>query len=304
MNKTILALIVSAILANFAGIAVYAADVKTQPVKPVVAKNNGKSLVIPDKIPIDPAENAKLAKEILEKAENNMRGNGDIRTYTSSEETKDPKSGIISASKTFVKLNPDGTEWRRLETLTKMRFGTSVEMGKAFLINDEGLWEIYGDTAVKWAFYKPKPSNAIEKDIIIGYDVKKSKCDEVNCYLVTEKYLKSDKIVKAKQYSIGENDLFIYSTKEYEENGKENPRKAINYRNVKINIPIEDALFKIEDTMKIVIANSIDETIDMFFQKEGEAIVGQLKISEDKKKELNAKIMKKIDENKKGRKPL
>ena len=146
--------------------------------------------------------------------------------------------------------------------------------------------------------------NAIEKDIIIGYDVKKSKCDEVNCYLVTEKYLKSDKIVKAKQYSIGENDLFIYSTKEYEENGKENPRKAINYRNVKINIPIEDALFKIEDTMKIVIANSIDETIDMFFQKEGEAIVGQLKISEDKKKELNAKIMKKIDENKKGRKPL
>jgi hypothetical protein len=284
-----------AVIANFAfavpsGAEEKSADKKTAPAKEQKSTTEKKTpdtpLVIPDPLPTDPTENAKIAKAILEKAEKNMKGEGNIKTYTTSEEHKDIKSDFVFGTKTFVKINPDGTEWSRLESLYKIQGETSMKTRTIYLSNDEGDWEIYGDTAVKWAFYKPKPSNDIEKGITINYDIKKSKHNEVNCYLVTERYMKSNEIVKVKQYSVGENDYFIYLTMEYDKNGKENTKMTMNHQNVKINIPLEDSLFKVKDSMKIVIANSIDEANEVYFQKTGEATVDNMKISDEQKREL------------------
>lgn len=286
MNKTMFVLIVSAFLANFSGIAVFAADDKAPLAKNTAAKTDDKPLIVLDKIPTDPAENAKLAKEILEIAEKTMKGEGAIKTFTAWEEKNNPTNTLKSKLETYVKFNPDGTEWRRLD-LTIDGDQKSNPVKKTWIRNNDGYWTIIGDTAIKKAYEKNNDANGIETapDVIKHYNIGNSTRDGIACFIVTRKFVKNDKIIKIKEYAIGSADYFIRMQKEYDENGKEDAGRDLIYRNVKTNVSIDDSLFKIDGSLKVHYAQTSDEFIGLTVQTDTLNLLDQTKITEEKKKE-------------------
>ena len=106
--------------------------------KLILKTANGKVLVVSNKIPTDPAENAKLAKEILEKGKENLKRMNYKSTYV--DDTKGKKRTRIICNKS----NPDGTNNYRYENGVEGSFYTSIMIRRS-----DAVFHIYGNTAVK-----------------------------------------------------------------------------------------------------------------------------------------------------------
>jgi hypothetical protein len=278
MNKKILVLIVSALLANFAGIAVSAADEKNQPAKPVVVKNNDKSLIITDKISTDPVENAKLAKEILGKGKENLKRINYKSTYV--DDTNGKKGTRIICNKS----NPDGTNDYRYENSVEGAFYTSL-----MIRNRDGNFDIYRNTAVKSTFDDGYDGMS-EQGEQAAYSLSEGSHRGIPCYVITKKiqpdegrydsYLKHMEKVLVNKYTaaqlknsfesafptievfhIGKNDGFIYEYTYYNVRGQK--AAFTNYGDVELNASLDDKLFEIPDNFIIRIANNPTEFNDI-----------------------------------------
>jgi hypothetical protein len=275
MNKQIFAVIASALLANFAGIAVFAADEKSPPVKdadkktqpakpavtkpttkPVAEKIADKPLVIPDKIPTDPAENAKLAEGILQKASMDMMGGkgSKIKTYTTATFVKN--NDTQSLRKWYYKNNKDGTRWHRMDSYISTDGKKWTKTIR--LKNDVGQWTIIGDTAIKSVINTNLPLKTNnDNEITHNYLLKEKTFNNIPCWVVTYKMLKNSKIIYCIEFYIGKEDYFMYSQRDYDENG--NMMSQLDENNVDINVDIDDKLFSILPECKITVPKDLEE---------------------------------------------
>jgi hypothetical protein len=248
-------------------------DKKTQPAKPAAAKPTTKSatekiadtpLVIPDKIPTDPAENAKLAGAVLERAEKNMRGEGYIKTFVAISGELPPDEIIRSIVKIYVKSNPDGTRWKRKDQYIISRDNLKKVTKYSDVLNDTGTWEIIGNRAIKMAYFDKVSADIQKREHEFGLSdgnkklqCKKIKYNNISCILVME-----DRKKVAVQYVIGEENGFIYKTTEYDRATGKITYEMI-YDNVVINVSIKDEMFEVNKEYKIMIADSEEKHIDL-----------------------------------------
>jgi outer membrane lipoprotein-sorting protein len=308
MKKIMFALIASALLANFAGISVSAADEKappvkdadkkTQPAKPAVTKPttkpaaekpDDKPLVIPDKIPTDPVENAKLAKAILEKASETVMK---MKGFSCKTVQTSPK-GDETITNITQRNNPDGTVFMRMDMIGQKEDKSDSML---FISNNDGYWYVIGNTAIKMTYLNKMQVDAMSN---IGqipkigedtqYSIKDGKINDIACFVVTgnisNEQLKilADLLLKTlpedmkemiknepvditsglplvSKFFVGKKDYFTYSTEQYNKNGVK--ISQFTYTDVKLNIETGEELFCIPNDKEVKIANTITEYAD------------------------------------------
>jgi hypothetical protein len=281
-----------AVIANFAftapsGAEEKSADKKTAPAKEQKSTTEKKTpdtpLVIPDPLPTDPTENAKIAEKILEKAWKKK-----CKTFVAV--NREQGTEDISITRIYQKNNPDGTRWERNEDYYSPSGDTRRMTKVVYIQNDSGKWYIYPDIAIKLPPLSrsvPDISNDGQKEetFVRKHTVKMAERHGIACYLVTLSITTSDgSFRRMSQYYIGRDNFFLYRTVEYEENGK--ICGDIYYDNVEIDLPLDDKLFEINPNIPTAIPKTFDEYVEL----EADTIIRMedktLFITEDEAKKL------------------
>ncbi|MFZ2657940.1 MAG: hypothetical protein WAX69_23615 [Victivallales bacterium] len=217
-------------------------------------------------------DSSKKAEEILGKAKGNMIGEGDIKSFIAEdEEILEDKSRLIT--RYYKKFNQDGTSWYRMEDITVDSKNKQVDIS-VYLENDEGSWKIIGDVAIKRLYVDKiskdaaeKVQQKTEKEIFTyGYEVKDVKINNIDCYQITEKILGDKSFFKLTRYIIDKASSFVYSQAYFDKLGRKT--SELLYKNVKLNVSLDDKIFKVDDSFRILIANTVDEFLS--FEKKAE----------------------------------
>ena len=232
-------------------------------------------------------ENAKRAKEILEKANKAMTTVKDVTTTTS----KIMPGDLVQTMIQYWKNNSDGTIFTRTESYLN-RKNKKRKISSLFINNDKGMFHIMGNTAIKMAYVSNMNKSVMKhvnksnmgklnKDNIGGnISVKDGKLNEINCYIITVKKSKEEidfmlnimtksmpqlgniddfkkNIPIISQYYISKENNYIYSTSQFSKNGKKISDQT--YDSIIINSGLEDDLFTISDEMKIYEAKTMTD---------------------------------------------
>jgi hypothetical protein len=225
----------------------------TPATKPTTEKVAEKPLVIPDPLPTDPAENAKLAKAIIEKARNSR-----ISIIT---KAKRKIVDSIVKKTTWIKYNPDGTSFMRIETKSE-----KLPL-KVFLNGVDGnAWRIVGDIAIKEGFRAEEEREVYEEamkqgKLDLSYKVEETLYKGLHCYKITASDIVTESLAQndicKDVYIIDKKYLFIYSEAAYSKNGKK--LYDINRDEIKILEEVDESIFKVPDNCKMFTANNIDQ---------------------------------------------
>lgn len=170
------------------------------------------------------------------------------------------EDGRISQKK-YVKVNPDGSRWTRLQ---------GIDIDDMYTImNDSGKYSVFGNTAVKAPPRKLPPIKRSPdgKPRKTTLTIAEGEWDGKPCYIITETVELSDyKTV----YRIGKEDNFIYSRKMFEiDSGK--LFSSTNYTNVVLNPDLPDDLFSLPENAEIKIPADFEEETSMI----SEAIIAR-----------------------------
>lgn len=213
-------------------------------------------------------------KQISYKATLVMRPNPKIETYT----------------RIYNKWNQIGTNDRRIETYSgKIDASSSASIAFIQIKNSEGDFYIFGNTAIK----SPESLTPLPKDIEkyeqgehATYTLADGFHGGIPCYIITKKiqaddercnsfirlmpnFMKNNKTPEElkelfrSQFPsteinyIGKNDGFICESTYYNVNGKQ--IISLDYRDVELNVPLDDNLFKIPENCTVIKPNSQNE---------------------------------------------
>lgn len=194
---------------------------------------------------VQPVYGEKTPEEILHEAE---QFSGHVSYSADSCE----EDGRISQKK-YVKVNPDGSRWTRLQ---------GIDIDDMYTImNDSGKYSVFGNTAVKAPPRKLPPIKRSPdgKPRKTTLTIAEGEWDGKPCYIITETVELSDyKTV----YRIGKEDNFIYSRKMFEiDSGK--LFSSTNYTNVVLNPDLPDDLFSLPENAEIKIPADFEEETSM-----------------------------------------
>ncbi len=258
-----------AVIANFAFIAPSDAEEKaavgrkSAPAKGQKAATTEKKtpdapLVIPNPLPTDPVENAKIAKKILEKA----TGKEVNKTIISEKQFEDG-----TTIKSYSKITPDGIYLYRSETIRKLENGKECKENIS-IRNGSGKYYILGNIAIKDEYSKVSREdvgdNKLPEKSIFTYSIKESSYKGKTCYEITEKEdslaLEGNDIAIT-VYVIDKCINIVLSTRYFDKNGK--LVVETDFDSVKTSVQVEDNLFDIPDNSIIFNAKTQNEFIEM-----------------------------------------
>ncbi len=235
-----------------------------------------------------PEENAKRAKEILEKARNAMMSFKNYKTTSVKKVSEKQKRITVH----YFKNNPDGTHCFRTESIVERNGKKSVSF---LMINNEtGMWNITKTKAIKMAYMSDMQKDIMAKvqgqgQILKGLQngnisVKEVIFNEIPCFMITTKQSKEqlefifkmtknsmpkdllnntkvnieDLIPVATRQYIGKDNYFTYGTEQFNAKGKKMGNSLI-YENVEINVEMQDELFNIPKDREVIIAKTLEE---------------------------------------------
>ena len=200
--------------------------------------------------------------------------------YTAAQEfmKENPFSAMLHTTsgdpiKYYSKTDADGVNLERMEK--------PADNGTIILIkNADGSFFIAGNVAVKDDYTIPptytSKTTITPSNVHTEYSLKDTEYDGIPCYLVTEKQILSDEAVKhireqlgpnivipqtaIREYVIGKEQPFLYSTKSYDDSGK--LIGFTGYTDVKIEKKLSTKLFLVDKDMRIIEAKTLDEYAD------------------------------------------
>ncbi len=201
-----------------------------------------------------------------------------------------PNPKIETYTRIYNKWNPSGTNDQRIETYSgKIDASSSASVVSIQIKNSGGDFYIFGNMAIK----SPESLTPLPKDIEkyeqgenATYYMADGFHGGIPCYIITKKIQADDERYKSfirlmpnfmknnktpeelkelfrSQFPstvisyIGKNDGFIYEYTHYNVNGKQTI--SFEYRDVELNMPLDDNLFKVPENCTVIKPKNNDE---------------------------------------------
>ena len=192
--------------------------------------------------------NSERAKEILDKARKSKISTVSTKVTRTSKETIE--------NICWRKFNPDGTILTKLQVTWRNSKGKITYKSTRIVKSDGTAWQIIGDIAIKSEESKP-PINFSKKTSKPKYKLSEINYKSIPCYKITiinDTASLNDNPIALEVFTIGKDNLFIYSTNYYTKDG--NLLVSIAYESIKKMEGVGEEFFNIPSNCRIYIAKT------------------------------------------------